>query len=58
MRAILDVNLGGENSFSVADALKRRGIPFAFATGDSGVDSAPRLSAIRSCCKSRSTSTG
>ena len=37
--AILDVNLGGENSFLVADALKQRGIPFAFATGDSGVDS-------------------
>jgi CheY-like chemotaxis protein len=36
--AILDVNLGGTNSFLVADALKQRGIPFAFATGDSGVD--------------------
>jgi len=36
--AILDVNLGGRNSFLVADALKQRGIPFAFATGDSGVD--------------------
>ena len=28
----------GRNSFLVADALKQRGIPFAFATGDSGVD--------------------
>jgi DNA-binding response OmpR family regulator len=36
--AILDVNLAGENSFSVANVLKLRGIPFAFATGDSGVD--------------------
>lgn len=36
--AILDINLGGENSYSVADALKAKGIPFAFATGDSGVD--------------------
>jgi DNA-binding response OmpR family regulator len=36
--AILDVNLGGQNSFSVANTLKLRGIPFAFATGDSGVD--------------------
>lgn len=36
--AILDVNLGGTNSFLVADALEQRGIPFAFATGDSGVD--------------------
>jgi DNA-binding response OmpR family regulator len=36
--AILDVNLAGQNSFSVANALKLRGIPFAFATGDGGVD--------------------
>lgn len=36
--AILDINLAGENSYSVADALKAKGIPFAFATGDSGVD--------------------
>jgi DNA-binding response OmpR family regulator len=36
--AILDVNLGGQNSYSVANALTLRGIPFAFATGDSGVD--------------------
>ena len=36
--AILDVNLAGENSFSVANALKQRGIPFAFATGDGGID--------------------
>ncbi len=31
--AILDVRLGSENSFPVADVLKRAGIPFAFATG-------------------------
>ena len=31
--AILDVNLGGEASFRVADALARRSVPFAFATG-------------------------
>jgi CheY-like chemotaxis protein len=36
--AILDVNLAGQNSFSVANTLKLRGIPFAFATGDSGID--------------------
>jgi CheY-like chemotaxis protein len=36
--AILDINLAGENSYSVANALKARGIPFAFATGDSNVD--------------------
>ena len=31
--AIIDVNLGGEESYPVADALARRGIPFAFSTG-------------------------
>jgi DNA-binding response OmpR family regulator len=32
-RAILDVSLGGENSYSVAEVLTTRQIPFAFATG-------------------------
>ncbi|MEO5324011.1 response regulator [Mesorhizobium sp. CC13] len=31
--AILDINLGGEKSFPVAAILRRRGIPFVFATG-------------------------
>ena len=31
--AILDVTLGGEKSFEVADVLARRGVPFAFLTG-------------------------
>ncbi|MDC7265093.1 MULTISPECIES: HWE histidine kinase domain-containing protein [unclassified Shinella] len=31
--AILDINLGSGNSFPVADELRRRGIPFVFATG-------------------------
>ncbi len=31
--AVLDVNLDGQPSFSVADALVERGIPFLFATG-------------------------
>jgi len=31
--ALLDMNLGRENSFPVADALIARGIPFIFATG-------------------------
>ena len=34
--AILDINLGHQNSYLVADALRQRGVPFAFATGDSG----------------------
>ena len=31
--ALLDVNLGRENSFPIADALAARGIPYVFATG-------------------------
>jgi CheY-like chemotaxis protein len=31
--AILDVNLDGEWSYPVADALRRRGIPFVFSSG-------------------------
>ena len=31
--AMLDVNLRGEKSYPVADALARRGIPFVFSTG-------------------------
>ncbi|PZO02728.1 MAG: hypothetical protein DCF30_04590 [Hyphomicrobiales bacterium] len=31
--AMLDVNLSGETSFAVADALAARGIPFLFSTG-------------------------
>jgi CheY-like chemotaxis protein len=31
--ALLDVNLGGEMVFPVAEALAARGAPFAFATG-------------------------
>jgi CheY-like chemotaxis protein len=31
--AVLDINLRGEMSFAVADALEERGIPFVFATG-------------------------
>ncbi|MFO1061530.1 MAG: response regulator [Dongiaceae bacterium] len=31
--ALLDVDLGGEASFPVAHVLRKRGIPFAFVTG-------------------------
>ena len=31
--AVLDINLGGELSFPVADVLRERGIPFLFASG-------------------------
>jgi DNA-binding response OmpR family regulator len=31
--AVLDVNLNGAASFPIAEALKARGVPFAFSTG-------------------------
>jgi CheY-like chemotaxis protein len=34
--AVLDVNLNGQNSYPVADALVARGVPFAFSTGYAG----------------------
>jgi DNA-binding response OmpR family regulator len=36
--AILDVNLAGESSLPLANALRLKGVPVAFATGDSGLD--------------------
>ena len=38
--AVLDVNLGEERSFPVAQALRARGVPFFFATGygSSGIE--------------------
>ncbi|HEY8613032.1 MAG TPA: response regulator [Roseomonas sp.] len=36
--AVLDVNLGGEMVFALADLLRERGVPFVFLTGyDHGV---------------------
>lgn len=34
--AVLDINLDGEMSYSVADELTSRGIPFVFSTGYGG----------------------
>lgn len=31
--AVLDVNIGGEAVFPIAEALTERGVPFIFATG-------------------------
>lgn len=31
--AVLDINLAGTKTFAVADILRRRGIPFVFASG-------------------------
>jgi len=48
--AILDIRLGDKNSYPIAGALRDRGIPFAFATGqgdpapDAGFDNPLLLS--------------
>jgi len=44
--AILDVNLGGENSFPIAEALIARGRPFMFATGFGPADIAQRFPGV------------
>jgi CheY-like chemotaxis protein len=31
--AVLDLNLNGERTYPIAEALKRRGVPFLFVTG-------------------------
>ena len=36
--ALLDMNLGGDKSFPVADALAARSVPFIFSTGYNGHD--------------------
>jgi CheY-like chemotaxis protein len=36
--ALLDMNLAGEDSHQVADALDARGVPYLFCTGNSGGD--------------------
>jgi CheY-like chemotaxis protein len=41
--AILDVSLGHENCYPVADALMKLGIPMAFATGHGGQEIDPRF---------------
>jgi hypothetical protein len=41
--AMLDINLGGEQVFPIADVLADRGIPFVFATGYGPAGLAPRF---------------
>ena len=40
--AMLDINLNGNPSHSVADALIARGVPFVYATGNTGRKSGGR----------------
>src|SRR4051812_31602887 len=45
--AVLDVNLGGEHVYPVADILQSRGVPFVFSTAYGAVDLAERYPASR-----------
>lgn len=41
--AVLDVNLGGEMAYPIADALKERAVPFAFTSGYDRASISPRF---------------
>lgn len=49
--AVLDLNLGGERAFAVADALVARGVPLLIATGYSERDIPDRFAKIKRCEK-------
>lgn len=49
--AVLDVNLGGETVFPVADVLLHHGLPFVFATGYDREQLPPRYRRFETCTK-------
>ena len=49
--AVVDVNLGGEMAYPVADLLRERGVPFVFATGYDDSMIPPRFSGVARCEK-------
>lgn len=49
--ALLDVNLGAEPSFDLADTLMQRGIPFVFMTGYDKLVLPPQLSHVERLVK-------
>jgi DNA-binding response OmpR family regulator len=49
--AVLDVNLGGEKAFPIADALAARGVPVVFVTGYEREDLPERFRAARMLVK-------
>jgi ActR/RegA family two-component response regulator len=49
--AILDINLGGEMAFPIADALMARGVPFIFATGYDAHVIPSRFTHVKRCEK-------
>lgn len=49
--AILDVNLGGEPAYAVADLLIERGVPLLFTTGYDGMSLPARFATVARCQK-------
>ncbi len=49
--AFLDLNLGGEMSYPIADALAERSIPFVFTTGYDKANIAAPFAAVTRCEK-------
>lgn len=49
--AVLDINLGGEQVYPVADVLLGRDVPMIFTTGYDGSEVPPRYAAIDRCSK-------
>lgn len=49
--AVLDLDVGGEMAFPVADAPIERGVPFVFATGYDRAVIPPRYGAVARCEK-------
>jgi two-component SAPR family response regulator len=49
--AVLDINLGGEKVYPVADVLLGRDVPMVFTTGYDGSEIPPRYAAIDRCSK-------
>lgn len=49
--AILDINIYGSTVFPVAHELKRRGVPFLFATGYQSIDVPPDFDDVPVCLK-------
>lgn len=49
--AVLDLNLGGEMSYPIADVLAERGIPFVFTSGYDNSTIVQRFSDVKRCGK-------
>lgn len=49
--AVLDVNLGNEEVYPVADALAARGVPFLFATANARASLPERFAQVEICQK-------